>query len=87
MNSDAPHNRTRDNERKAWRDEFQRLAKLGRDLKHASDRRAKLGATGENITAADEKLATATAVEAVLCEFGLSAGVGETRKPSHRFKV
>ncbi|KAJ6127468.1 hypothetical protein N7523_003080 [Penicillium sp. IBT 18751x] len=58
-----PDNRLRNNERRAWRDEFQKFSNTGRELKHASERsRTKSGAS-----AADEKLALVTAIEAIMC--------------------
>jgi hypothetical protein len=58
-----PDNRPRNNERRAWRDEFQKFSNTGRELKHASERsRTKSGAS-----AADEKLALVTAIEAIMC--------------------
>ncbi|KAI9923678.1 hypothetical protein MW887_008411 [Aspergillus wentii] len=56
-------NRSRNCERRAWKEEFQKYSNLGRELKHAAERyTAKDGATS-----ADEKLAAATAIEAILC--------------------
>ncbi|KAJ5126219.1 uncharacterized protein N7443_009263 [Penicillium atrosanguineum] len=58
-----PDSRPRNNERRAWRDEFQKFSNTGRELKHASERsRTKSGAS-----AADEKLALVTAIEAIMC--------------------
>jgi len=55
--------RPRNNERRAWRDEFQKFSNTGRELKHASERsRTKSGAS-----ATDEKLALVTAIEAIMC--------------------
>jgi hypothetical protein len=65
--SGAPASRPRENERRAWRDEFQKYAKLGRELKHAADRHARSKAVNENVSSAEEKLATAAAIEAILC--------------------
>lgn len=67
VNPDGSHNKGREKERKAWIAEFQRLVQLGRDLKHASERRTKSESAPDNIATVDEKLATATAVEAILC--------------------
>lgn len=53
--------RPRNNERRAWRDEFQKFSNTGRELKHAAER-YKNGAS-----IADEKLAVVTAIEAILC--------------------
>lgn len=58
-----PDSRPRSNERRAWRDEFQKFSNTGRELKHASERsRTKSGAS-----VADEKLALVTAIEAIMC--------------------
>ncbi|KAL1968760.1 hypothetical protein VTN77DRAFT_1586 [Rasamsonia byssochlamydoides] len=65
--SDSQASRSRDSERRAWREEFQKYANLGRELKHQADRHTRSKAANENVTAADEKLAAATAVEAILC--------------------
>lgn len=56
-----PDSRPRNNERRAWRDEFQKFSNTGRELKHAAER-YKNGAS-----IADEKLAVVTAIEAILC--------------------
>ncbi|GIK02638.1 hypothetical protein Aspvir_006694 [Aspergillus viridinutans] len=61
--SDNPVSRSRNSERRAWKDEYQRLGNLGRELKHAAERHTNKDA----VTAADEKLAVVTAIEAVLC--------------------
>ncbi|PLB45355.1 hypothetical protein P170DRAFT_364955 [Aspergillus steynii IBT 23096] len=54
---------SRAGDRRAWRDEYQKYGNLGRELKHAAERhKAK-----DNPTAVDEKLAVATAIEAILC--------------------
>ncbi|KAL2001598.1 hypothetical protein VTN02DRAFT_1553 [Thermoascus thermophilus] len=65
--SDGQTNRSRESERRAWRDEFHKYASLGRELKHAASRHTTAKGAGESITGADEKLAAATAVEAILC--------------------
>ncbi|KAN0072563.1 hypothetical protein V8E54_009492 [Elaphomyces granulatus] len=65
--SNGQVNRSQDTERRAWKEEFQKYAKLGRELKHAADRHTRSKATSEKITSGDEKLAAATAVEAILC--------------------
>lgn len=58
-----PDGRPRNNERRAWRDEFQKFSNIGRELKHAAERyTAKTGAS-----TTDEKLAVVTAIEAILC--------------------
>ncbi|KAJ5443643.1 uncharacterized protein N7458_007515 [Penicillium daleae] len=51
----------RDQERRAWQDDFKNHTKMGRDLKHAADRYN----NGPSIT--DEKLAAVTAIEATMC--------------------
>ncbi|RHZ44371.1 uncharacterized protein CDV56_102180 [Aspergillus thermomutatus] len=61
--SDNPGSRSRNSERRAWKDEYQRLGNLGRELKHAAERHTNKDA----MTAGDEKLAVVTAIEAVLC--------------------
>ncbi|KAF7119165.1 hypothetical protein CNMCM5793_008909 [Aspergillus hiratsukae] len=61
--SDNPASRSRNSERRAWKDEYQRLGNLGRELKHAAERHTNRDA----VTAGDEKLAVVTAIEAVLC--------------------
>ncbi|KAL4898431.1 hypothetical protein BDV59DRAFT_166846 [Aspergillus ambiguus] len=53
----------RSGERRAWKDEYQKYGNLGRELKHAAERHT----ARDNVTAADEKLAAATAIEAILC--------------------
>lgn len=50
-------------ERRAWKDEYQKYGNLGRDLKHAADRHT----AKDRVTNSDEKLAAATAIEAVIC--------------------
>lgn len=65
--SPPPHggqkSRPRDSERRVWKDEFFRYSNLGRELKHAAERyTAKEGAS-----ATEQKLAVATAIEAILC--------------------
>ncbi|CEN61493.1 hypothetical protein ASPCAL08147 [Aspergillus calidoustus] len=58
-----PSNVDRNGERRAWKDEYQKFGNLGRELKHAADRHT----AKDNVTSADEKLAAATAIEAILC--------------------
>ncbi|KAL3485784.1 hypothetical protein BJX62DRAFT_30974 [Aspergillus germanicus] len=58
-----PSNMDRNGERRAWKDEYQKFGNLGRELKHAADRHT----AKDNVTNADEKLAAATAIEAILC--------------------
>ncbi|PYH41171.1 uncharacterized protein BP01DRAFT_306496 [Aspergillus saccharolyticus JOP 1030-1] len=50
-------------ERRAWKDEYQKYGSLGRELKHAAERHT----AKDNVTAVNEKLAVATAVEAIIC--------------------
>ncbi|PYI04282.1 hypothetical protein BO78DRAFT_450092 [Aspergillus sclerotiicarbonarius CBS 121057] len=50
-------------DRRAWKDENQKYANLGRELKHAAERHT----AKDYVTAVDEKLAAATAIEAILC--------------------
>ncbi|KAJ5414449.1 hypothetical protein N7509_001076 [Penicillium cosmopolitanum] len=57
-----PESRSRDSDRRAWRDEFQKFSSIGRELKHASERYTAM--TGPSI--ADEKLSVVTAIEAIL---------------------
>ncbi|CAI7671035.1 unnamed protein product [Penicillium manginii] len=57
-----PESRSRDSDRRAWRDEFQKFSSIGRELKHASERYTAM--TGPSIE--DEKLSVVTAIEAIL---------------------
>ncbi|BCR94218.1 uncharacterized protein AKAW2_11264A [Aspergillus luchuensis] len=50
-------------DRRAWKDEYQKYSNLGRDLKHAAERHT----AKDHVTTVDEKLAAATAIEAILC--------------------
>ncbi|RAL10777.1 uncharacterized protein BO97DRAFT_348700 [Aspergillus homomorphus CBS 101889] len=50
-------------ERRAWKDEYQKYGNLGRELKHAAEHHT----AKDNVTVVDEKLAVATAVEAIIC--------------------
>ncbi|PWY68049.1 hypothetical protein BO70DRAFT_300805 [Aspergillus heteromorphus CBS 117.55] len=50
-------------DRRAWKDEYQKYGNLGRELKHAAERHT----AKDRVTAIDEKLAAATAIEAILC--------------------
>lgn len=59
---DNPNNKSRDADWRAWREEFQKYAGLGRDLKHAASRQ-----TEKNPSGADEKLAAVIAMEAIVC--------------------
>ena len=61
INSQA--SRSRDCERRPWKDEYQKYTNLGRELKHASRRHT----SKDEVTAADEKIAAATDLEAILC--------------------
>ncbi|KAJ5105149.1 hypothetical protein NUU61_002496 [Penicillium alfredii] len=58
-----PDSRSRNNERRAWRDDYQRFGNIGRELKHAAERYT--STNGASVT--DEKLAAVTAIEAILC--------------------
>ncbi|KAL2809515.1 hypothetical protein BJX63DRAFT_353259 [Aspergillus granulosus] len=58
-----PSNLDRNGERRAWKDEYQKYGNLGRELKHAADRHT----AKDKVTSTDEKLAAATAIEAILC--------------------
>lgn len=51
----------RDQERRAWQEDFKNFTKMGRDLKHAADR------YNNGPSATDEKLAVVTALEATMC--------------------
>ncbi|CEJ54723.1 hypothetical protein PMG11_01019 [Penicillium brasilianum] len=51
----------RDQERRAWQEDFKNFTKMGRDLKHAADR------YNNGPSATDEKLAVVTALEAIMC--------------------
>ncbi|KAJ5641590.1 hypothetical protein N7490_005590 [Penicillium lividum] len=58
-----PDGRSRNTDRRAWRDEFQRFTNIGRELKHAAVRyNAK-----PDSSSADDKLAAVTAIEAIMC--------------------
>ncbi|KAJ5888864.1 hypothetical protein N7495_008905 [Penicillium taxi] len=55
--------RSRDQDRRAWRDEYQKVYNVARELKHAAERyTSKSGASN-----ADKKLAAVTAIEAIMC--------------------
>jgi len=60
-------NKSREMERRAWRDEFQKYVSLGRELKHAAERHGGLKATDEPAIEPDDKLGAAIAIEAILC--------------------
>ncbi|KAL4928232.1 uncharacterized protein BDV17DRAFT_264492 [Aspergillus undulatus] len=53
----------RNGERRAWKEEYQKYGNLGRELKHAADRHT----AKDKVVSADEKLAAATAIEAIIC--------------------
>lgn len=53
----------RNGERRAWKDEYQKYGNLGRELKHAADRHT----AKDKVANTDEKLAAATAIEAIIC--------------------
>lgn len=59
---DNQSNKPRDTDWRAWREEFQKYAGLGRDLKHSASRQ-----TQNNTSSTDEKLGAAIAVEAIIC--------------------
>ncbi|KAL4996143.1 hypothetical protein BDV10DRAFT_172879 [Aspergillus recurvatus] len=50
-------------ERRAWKEEYQKYGNLGRELKHAADRHT----AKDKVASNDEKLAAATAIEAIIC--------------------
>jgi hypothetical protein len=61
-----PENRSRnherrDQERRAWQEDFRNFTRIGRDLKHAAER------YNNGPSATDEKLAVVTAMEAIMC--------------------
>lgn len=55
--------RARNSERRAWKEDYQKYGNLGRELKHAADRQT----AKDDVTNSDEKIAAATALEAILC--------------------
>lgn len=55
--------RPSNNERRVWRDEYQKFSNIGRELKHSAERYN----SGASVTAENEKLAVVTAIEALLC--------------------
>ncbi|EHA24377.1 hypothetical protein ASPNIDRAFT_39569 [Aspergillus niger ATCC 1015] len=59
----SSHTASRQCDRRAWKDEYQKYSNLGRDLKHAAERHT----AKDHVTTVDEKLAAATAIEAILC--------------------
>ncbi|KAL4868200.1 hypothetical protein BDV12DRAFT_197422 [Aspergillus spectabilis] len=58
-----PSSTDRNGERRAWKEEYQKYGNLGRELKHAADRHT----AKDKVTSTDEKLAAATAIEAIIC--------------------
>ncbi|KAJ5272865.1 hypothetical protein N7478_007990 [Penicillium angulare] len=58
-----PDGRSRNDQRRVWRDEFQKFSNIGRELKHAAVR---YNAKTDSSTS-DEKLAAVTAIEAIMC--------------------
>ncbi|PGH16900.1 hypothetical protein AJ80_05044 [Polytolypa hystricis UAMH7299] len=64
---DVHLNKSRDTERRAWRDEFRKYVNLGRELKHASQRHTAARRPSEASSTTDVKLGAAIGVEAVLC--------------------
>ncbi|KAL4900056.1 hypothetical protein BDW74DRAFT_162630 [Aspergillus multicolor] len=50
-------------ERRAWKEEYQKYGNLGRELKHTADRHT----AKDKVASTDEKLAAATAIEAIIC--------------------
>lgn len=63
LQSFGQSDRLRNGERRAWKDDYQKYGNLGRELKHAADRHT----AKDDVTPADEKIAAATALEAILC--------------------
>lgn len=61
LNGQTEH--ARNGERRAWKDEYLKYSNLGRELKHAADRHI----AKDVVTASDEKVSAATALEAILC--------------------
>ncbi|KAK2755661.1 hypothetical protein FQN54_005810 [Arachnomyces sp. PD_36] len=59
---DNQASKSRDADWRAWREEFQKYAGVGRDLKHAASRQSQ-----NNPSKAAEKLGAAIAVEAIIC--------------------
>ncbi|KAF3394601.1 hypothetical protein F1880_005583 [Penicillium rolfsii] len=51
----------RDQERRAWQEDFRNFTRIGRELKHAAER------YNNGPSATDEKLAVVTAMEAIMC--------------------
>ncbi|RDW69179.1 uncharacterized protein DSM5745_08939 [Aspergillus mulundensis] len=58
-----PGSADRNGERRAWKEEYQKYGNLGRELKHAADRHT----AKDKVASTDEKLAAATAIEAIIC--------------------
>ncbi|KAL4986678.1 hypothetical protein BDW68DRAFT_188690 [Aspergillus falconensis] len=58
-----PNSADKSGERRAWKEEYQKYGNMGRELKHAADRHT----AKDKIASNDEKLAAATAIEAIIC--------------------
>ncbi|KAL6234239.1 hypothetical protein BDW75DRAFT_169877 [Aspergillus navahoensis] len=58
-----PNSTDKSGERRAWKEEYQKYGNLGRELKHAADRHT----AKDKVASNDEKLAAATAIEAIIC--------------------
>ncbi|KAF9885443.1 hypothetical protein FE257_012879 [Aspergillus nanangensis] len=63
LQSNNQTSQVRNGERRAWKEEYQKYGNLGRELKHAAERRT----SKDNVTNVEEKKAAATAIEAILC--------------------
>lgn len=60
--------KTRDQERRSWRDEYTKFTGLGRESKHTADGYSRArAASSESVSSLDGKLAAASAVESILC--------------------
>lgn len=58
---------SRDDEWRAWREEFQKYTSLGREIKHSVDRLTRAKASSENVTVSDERLQAASGIESIMC--------------------
>lgn len=58
---------SREKERRAWREEFQKHTGLGRELKHIADRYSRTKAASEHASITDGKLAAVSGIESILC--------------------
>jgi hypothetical protein len=58
---------SREKERRAWREEFQKHTGFGRELKHNADGYSRSKATSEQDSITDGKLAAVSAIESILC--------------------